>query len=110
MAKRLLDYNPLTGESTFIQTDGDQMRVVHEQDVRGILDANKRLANEASVTRDGIKNDLLHYASIPNSLIIKWKQELGVDVFDKNDRKKVFSLLNSPEYKYLKTTALNHSG
>ena len=74
-----------------------------------IIDGNKRLQNAPEYTRKGMKKDMLHYASIPNALIIKWKQELGVDVFDRGHRKKVFQLLNSPEYKYLKTTELTHN-
>lgn len=109
MAKRLLDFNPLTGESVFMQTDNDQMRIVHEQDVTSIIDGNKRLANDPQITRDGIKNDMLLYASIPNTLIVKWKQELGLDVFNKAHRNRLFKLLNSPEYKYLKTTTLTHN-
>jgi len=112
--RRLLDHNPLTGESVIFEyeagSDKDTLRITHEQDVSALLDGNKRLANDRDITKKGIKNDMWHYASIPNALILKWKEELGVDVFDKNDRKKVFKLLNSPEYKYLKTTDLTHGG
>jgi len=105
-----LDYNPLTGESCHMQFNGNEMRIVNTQDVSSLIDANKRLQNNESLTRKGIKNDLIHYASIPNGLILKWKQELGVDVFNKEHRKKVFALLNHPDYKYLKTTTIMHDG
>jgi hypothetical protein len=105
-----LDYNPLTGESCYMHFSGDSFRIINEQNVTPIIDANKRLANNESLTRKGIKKDLLHYACVPNIVILKWKQELGVDLFNRAHRKKVFSLLNSPEYKYLKTTTITHDG
>ena len=109
--RRLLDYNPITGERTVFEYGADdRMVITHEQDIASIIDGNKRLANDDSITAKGIKNDMWHYASIPNALIVKWKQELGVDVFNKNHRKRVFRLLNSPEYRYLKTTSKHHGG
>jgi hypothetical protein len=109
MSKRLLDFNPVTGEAVSLQFEGGSMRVVHEQDTKSILDANKRLANNDSLTRKGIKNDMLHYATIPNTLIVKWKQENGVDIFNPDHRGKMFRLLNHPDYKYLKTTTITHA-
>lgn len=111
MSKRLLDFNPLTGERViFDYTHDDKMLITHEQDVGAILDGNKRLANNEGLTQRGIKADMWHYATIPNALIVKWKQELGLDVFDQSQRKRVFKLLNSPEYRYLKTTTKHHGG
>ncbi len=100
--KRLLDYNPLTGESVVFNYDDatDVLTLVHEQDVSGILDQNKALAADT---------DMLHYASVPNSVILKWQLEKGVDVFNTKHRKKVFKLLNDPEYRYLKTTSITHN-
>lgn len=105
-----LDRNPLTGEVCYMQVEGDTFRIINTQDVTPIIDANKRAQNAPELTRKGIKKDMIHYASIPNTVILKWRQELGVDVFNHDHRKKVFSLLNDPEYKYLKTTTLNHAG
>jgi len=109
--KKVLDFNPITGESVHFDYDeqSDVMKITHQQNVDHILDRNKALAANEARTKRGIKNDMLHYATIPNSLILKWKQELGVDVFDLKHRKKVFKLLNDPEYKYLKTTGITHN-
>lgn len=108
--RRELDFNPLTGERAIWESDGEKVRIIHEQDVSHILDANKKLAANEGLTKRGIKNDMWHYATIPNVVALKWKEEHGVDIFDQADRKKMFALLNSPEYKYLKTTTLNHGG
>ena len=75
-----------------------------------IIEANKALQNSDSFTRKGIKAGWWEYANIPNILIEKWKNELGVDVFNKDHQKKVYSLLNQPEYRYLKTTTKMHRG
>ena len=108
--KKLMDFDPLTGESTVFESDGEKYRIAQYQDVTPIVDANKKLASNDDYSKRGIKNDMWHYATIPNVIVLKWKEEHGVDVFDQNHRKKVFALLNSPEYKYLKTTTLNHGG
>ena len=110
--RRVLDYNPLTGERVLFEyeRDTDRMRITHEQDVQAILDANKRMQANESLTRKGIKNDMWHYATIPNVVAMKWLQEHGVDINNPGHRKKMFSLLNQPEYKYLKTTTLTHGG
>jgi hypothetical protein len=109
MTKRLLDFNPLSGESVWFQYDHsiDSMTITHEQDVSKHLDMAHARATDANYTRKGIKNDLWHYAHVPNATILKMKQEDGVDLFDKNDAKRVFELLNT-KYKRLKTTEKVH--
>jgi len=108
--RKELDFNPLTGERAIWESDGEKVRIVHEQDVTRIIDGNKQLANNEELSKRGIKNDMWHYATIPNVVVLKWKEEHGVDVFDQSHRKKGFALLNSPEYMYLKTTTMNHGG
>lgn len=111
MAKRLIDYNPFSGITTFCDYNPvtDETTIIHEfADVEGALDLNKAMANDADYTRAGMKRDWWHYASIPMSLIHKWLVEEGIDVFDRNDEWKVYQKVNSPEYRYLKTTAKHH--
>jgi hypothetical protein len=104
-----LDYNPLTGERVLFDYDAheDRMVLTHQQDVSREL----KFAHEKSVsdaTKHGIKNDLWHYARVPNIVIMEMKNKHGVDFFDKNDQKKVFQLLNT-EYKWCKTTDKHHA-
>jgi len=108
--KRILDYNPLTKEAVIFNYDesSDVLTLTHEQQVNGILDQNKALANDTDRTKRQIKDDMVHYATVPNSLILKWQIEKGVDVFNTHHRKKVFELLNDPEYRFLKTTNIHH--
>lgn len=108
--KRILDYDPTTRITTWFDFDPvtDTTYVGREQDVESILEINKKLQNDESYSKKGIKESWLHYATIPNILIEKWKTEEGIDVFNKNHEKRVFQKLNNPEYRYLKTTALMH--
>jgi hypothetical protein len=108
--KRIVDYDPITGISTWFDYhhETDMAVVTSMQDVDSILDRNKTLSNDESYTKKGFKNDWWHYATIPNILIEKWKLEEGIDVFNRNHDKAVWKKLNSPEYKYLKTTARYH--
>jgi hypothetical protein len=78
---------------------------VPTHDVSDTLDILKAKANDAQASRDGIKNEWWHYAHIPNSLLLKCQIEEGIDT---NDTKALLRKVNSPEYKYLKATALKH--
>lgn len=88
-------------ETRFVE-DSDGSLIVHRlADVEPLLELNKALATSG----DGYtpSRDLRRAASIPLAIIEKWKNELGVDVFDQNDLPKVRQLLNSSEYAYLRT-------
>jgi hypothetical protein len=111
MTKRLIDRDPITGEAVWYEykASDDSATITHTQDVSAILDSNIAMANDPDKTARGIKGDLWKYASIPNVVYVKWLQEKGVDIFNRAHRKEMFRLLNSPEYKYLKTTNKVHN-
>lgn len=82
--------------------DGDGSLIVHrEADVEPLLELNKALATSG----DGYtpSRDLRRAASIPMAIIEKWRNELGVDVFNPDHIGAVRKLLNSSEYLYLRT-------
>jgi hypothetical protein len=110
MTKRLLDFNPLSGEKVWFQYDQsiDSMTITHEQGVSNHLDVAHARSIDDNYTRKGFRNDLWHYAKVPNTVILQMKQEDGVDLFDKNDAKRVFELLNT-KYKRFKTTSKTHN-
>jgi len=112
MAKRVLEYDPLTGMTTYFDyvPETDTTIVSREQDVSHIIEANKQLQNNDQLTKDGIRNSWWHYAQIPMVVIEKFLNEHGVDVFNKDHEKAVFRLLNQPEYRFLKTTTKMHRG
>lgn len=106
MAKRLLDYDPLTGVATYHHYDhtNDTTIIESVQDAAPFIENNKQnqlLDND----KQQIKNNWWHVASIPIGVQYKWMTEHGVNVWDKSHRKAVFKLLNDPDYRYLKTTS-----
>ncbi len=104
---RLLDYNPITGESIRFNYDhaNDQFTVIHEQDCSAIIEDNKRAMIEAD-HRHQLKNDWVHVARIPNVVAMNWMTELGVNIFDRAHDRKVNQLLDSREWAFLKRTPL----
>ena len=108
--RHLIDRNPLTGGECWYEYDSltDTATITHEQDVGPMLERNIVAQNDDDKTKRGIKGDWWKYASIPNIVWMKWKQEKGVDIFDKGHRAAMFKLLNDPEYRFLKTTAKHH--
>lgn len=107
---RVLDFNPLTGERVLFDYDAheDRMVLTHQQDVRRELAFSHAKSVDDNATKRGIKNDLWHYARVPNIVIMEMKNKHGVDFFDKNHKKRVFELLNT-EYAYCKTTDKKHA-
>lgn len=107
MTKRVVDYDPTSGITTTFEYDpvSDITIVGREQDVEAALERNKRLQNDPQYSKNGIKNSWWHECFIPSVIIEKWLNEEGIDVFNKDHIKKVRQKLNSPEYRYLKTTA-----
>lgn len=49
------------------------------QDVQPCLDYATALRNASEYTRQGIKQDMMHVAHIPASVILKWMVEDGFD-------------------------------
>jgi hypothetical protein len=110
LLKRIVDYDPFTGMTTTFDYDHvtDTTIIGREQDVSLLLDSNKRLQNDAEYSKKGIRDGWWHYAKIPPLIIEKWRNEFGIDVFNKDHTQAVYKKLNDPEYRYLKTTAGFH--
>lgn len=111
--KRLLDYDANTGIQTWHDYDHHTKETViaEVQDVAPVLEANKVARNQGNggakglneVAQRGIKNNWWHAASVPNSVILKWKKELGVDIYNKDHLPAVKKLLNDRDWAYLRT-------
>ena len=82
------------------------------QDVEPMLDQNKALQNDEGYSKNGIKNEMWHFASIPIVVQLQWLKKYGPvnDPMKKGNERLLFSLLNDPEYRYLKTTNKIHLG
>ena len=64
--------------------------------------ANKAAAN----ARDGYSptRDLREVAEIPMVVALKWKEERGIDVFNRDHWPAVKKLLRDPEWRHLRTS------
>lgn len=114
MTRRLLDYDPLTGtrtwfdyenstDTTFITTDQSA------EHVNSIIDQNAVMRADADYSRNGMKNDMWHYARIPNGVALEIKAKYGLDMFAaKPDWKSIFKIINR-DYPALKVTDKTHA-
>lgn len=102
--KRLLDYDPLTRTQTFHEYDHSSGKTVIEtvQDVRGILDHNKRLANDSSYKARGIKQDYYHFATVPNGVLMELIEKYHLDWQRADDLPAIEKILQR-DYKKLLT-------
>lgn len=110
MAKRLLSTDPVTGLMTWHEYDHltDETTISYSADSTPILEQNKAMQKDGDFSRKGIKQEFWFYGSIPVEVQLDWLINKGVDVYNKDHTKKVFQLINDPEYKYLKTTTGYH--
>lgn len=101
---RYLGIDPSSASLEAFHYDEDTQRFAVEtrQDVEPILDANKR----AQADGDGYtpSREMRHIARIPNVVIEKWINELGVNVFNKDHAPAVRRLLNDPDWRFLRTS------
>jgi len=105
MTRRLIDYNPYSQEATYHHYDHatgmTHIETVQEtRAINKILDSNKAVSNAG---HNSTKGDYWHFATIPNAVIIKLKNEKGIDIFNKDDLPKLETLIQrDPEYRYLR--------
>lgn len=102
---RSLGVDPLTGLETIHHYD-DQTGYTHiqyKQDITAQIDLNKALHN-TDYQKKGIKEEWMHAAHIPDIIQIQWMREYGItDIHSEEYWPLVRRLLNSPDYRYLKT-------
>jgi len=110
MQKRLLDKDPISGIETWHHYDPitDETTIQEIQDIEPFLKKSKELKKDEDYSKQGIKKDMWHYATIPNALITKFAVEHGIDVFNKDHSKAVMKLLNT-EYSAFKNTRGTHN-
>lgn len=108
--KRILDVDPLTHTTQYHHYDDATGKTTIEtvQNIEPYLKEAKRLRDDESYTQQGIKNEMWHYAKIPNTVIEQIQKNFGVNVFEKGQEKEVLKILNT-HYPYLKTTNGRHT-
>jgi hypothetical protein len=101
------EYNPYKEayETYYWDEVNQKMTIKNTFDIGDILKNNKRQQNASLDSRYG-KQMMHHVAEIPNVFIAKFLKEHNLDVFsqDPKDQRKLRRLLESPEYRFLKTT------
>lgn len=114
MSRQVLDYDPLTGITTYFDYEAgdrgtDRMHITTVQDVNDIVDQARTLANDPEYSRAGIRNDLWHYARIPLNVLMEIETVHGVKcVGDVKDWKSFFAVINK-HYPALKVTSGTHN-
>lgn len=104
-----IDKNPVSGTEHWVDdNEDDVIRHRVEADIEPVLDYAKEMRAEEAGRRHMKTHDMLHFATIPDVVIMKLLHEYGVNVFDRNDYPKLFKLLNG-EFKYLRTTNMIHT-
>lgn len=103
-----VDHDALIKTYHHYDEDTGLSRIETVQDVTPHLETAQAMRNDDSYSKDGVKNEMLHYARVPNVVAMIWKKKHGVDAYNQHHHKEVFKLLNSPEYSYLKTTKMKH--
>ena len=103
--KRLLSYDPVTGIKTYHDYDHSSKKTYIEtvQDVEPILKRNKELQNNTSYRQAGYKQDMMHFATVPCSVLLQWREKYGIDYTNQDHLPRIEKLLMSNEYKYLRT-------
>src|SRR5688572_30266865 len=99
--ERFFDYDPFTGVRTYFSCDekGNDWTFTYKYDpVTYELEASKSIQNDDDHWKDGVKNNWVHFAHIPNQVLHQWATQ-GVDI---RDPKELFKMVERPEYKYLK--------
>lgn len=110
MTRRVLDYDPLSRSTTYFEYDAqDQMHITTVQDVNHVLDGAAARRNDDDYSRDGIKNDMWHYARIPDAVALEMLTKHGVNIMaPRVDWKAVLKCINT-HYPALKTTTKHHA-
>lgn len=105
---RFLSKDPNTGIERWMEYDyeTDTLKEYAFADVTAEVEASKYFAKDDDYWKQGVKDEMAHYAHIPAIILEKWANE-GVDI---NDRQALFQMVNKPEYAYLKTTTKYHAG
>lgn len=98
--RRLFEYDPHRGlRIDFEDVGGGEFALHYSQDVEPLLDHNKACQGE-SINR---KSEFRHYASVPVTVQYQWIKEYGVDPLAQGHEDLLARLLNSNEWRYLRT-------
>jgi hypothetical protein len=99
--KRLFSHED--GIKTFLETEKEGNKRTWNwsyefDDVSANVDYSRGLQKEPDHWKEGVKKDMVHYAHIPPSILLKWHFE-GVNI---NNPRALINRVNQREWSYLK--------
>ena len=99
---RLLDQNGDTKTYFDMDESNGNIHITTDQDLTAFFERMKQMRRDSSERwNKGVKEEWLHYASIPSVVIMELKNK-GIDIFNPEDEKKILREINR-NYPYLKT-------
>jgi len=102
MSRRLIDFNRETGVAHWWLEDGEGNWAQQScQHTEALIDLNREAQNHCHP--DNAARDMRMVARIPLIVIAKWRNELGVDYWNPDHQDKVDALLNSADWRWLRT-------
>ena len=104
------EYDPTTGIRTDLRfNEHDQtMSVIRTADCSQVVDWARQTANEVGMNRHDMHESWWLYAKLPPIVMLQMRAK-GINVFDKNDQKRMFAEINT-HYPWLKCTTGNEGG
>lgn len=105
---RILNFDPITGDRTELITDDseDKAHIVTVANVDAVLEANKQAQNDGTGGWTPSK-DMRHAARIPPAVVELWQVMYGIDFLNKDHAPAIKRLLNSSEWRHLRTANFN---
>ena len=105
---RFLDTDPLDGGiETFDYDDNTETAIIRRiADVQPVIDRNKELLNHGVHQKTPGDLDMRLVASIPTGVAYVWLERYGICAWKREHWDKVKALLNSNEWRYLRTNEL----
>lgn len=105
----IFDYNPITGVTTHFDycPINDEITLTSEQDCTSLIDYMTQLRNNEEYSKNGIKEEWWHYATIPAIVEIELRKK-GLNIYDKNATKAILKEINQ-NYPALKATTKTHA-
>lgn len=100
--RRFLEYDDFSGIMRWVDFDPatGMMTEYSYGDAQGAIDHATRLRNDPEHWKKGVKNNIAHYAYIPDIVLLKW-HTMGVNLGNPDA---LVEMVNKPEWSYLKTT------
>jgi len=112
MDKRVIDYDPLTGITSYHYYDRvtDQTTIQEVADLEPLHKSNYEARKDEDLTKNGIKKSQWLYARIHPIEQTMFLNKYGYSVFDKSRTKETMKILNTdPDFQLCKTTSGRHA-